>query len=147
MHKHPEVYKKLTIVASFHPHVHVYTQCQECFARFKMEGEKSNSFWSKNSVNSQESSSVPGRSTYMYTMYSSIAGTMQWNLFKKDTTATKENVLIREESSFQTEKCVLFVNLGACRGVLIREASSFGRCSLWGVQLYVYIHVCVKQKI
>ena len=37
-----------------------------------------------------------------------------WNLLKRDTTGTKENVLIREVSSFQRVKCIIFVNLGPC---------------------------------
>ena len=51
---------------------------------------------------------------------------------KKDTTGTKESVLIREVSSFQGGKRMVCVNLGPCRCVLIREVCPHLR----GVLLY-----------
>ena len=48
-----------------------------------------------------------------------IATTLRNHL--KETTGTKESVLFREVSTFQWGKCTVFVNLGPCRCVLIRE--------------------------
>ena len=49
-------------------------------------------------------------------------------------------VYIKEVSSFQRVKCVVFINLEPCRCVLIREVSAYT------LDVHVHVHVVYTQK-